>query len=290
MKIKGDIDMEIIILDGKKLAKEIEKELEIRVNKIKQTTGITPCLATILVGNDPSSEVYVSMKGNACKRVGLESKKIQLPENTTTEELLSKIEELNNDESIFGILLQHPVPKQINERLCFDKIDIKKDVDGVTALGFGRMSLNESAFMCATPGGIMKLLEYYNIDIEGKHAVIVGRSPILGKPMSMMLLNANATVTICHSRTIGLPEIIKQADIVVGAVGKPEFIKAEWIKDGAIVLDAGYHKGGIGDIEIEKVKEKCAAYTPVPGGIGPMTIATLITQTVESAEKKLLKE
>lgn len=282
--------MDTIILDGKKLANEIEKELEIRVNNIKKSTGITPCLATILVGKDPSSEIYVNMKGNACKRVGLESKKIQLSEETTTEELLSVIEELNNDESIFGILLQHPVPKQINERLCFDKIDINKDVDGVTALGFGRMSLNESAFMCATPGGILRLLKYYDICIEGKNAVIVGRSPILGKPMAMMLLNENATVTICHSRTTGLPELIKQADIIVGAVGKPEFIKAEWIKDGAIVIDAGYHKGGIGDIEIEKFKEKCAAYTPIPGGVGPMTIATLITQTVESAEKKLLNK
>ncbi len=280
--------MDTIILDGKKLANEIEKELEIRVSSIKRITGITPSLATILVGNDPSSEIYVNMKGNACKRVGLESKKIQLSEETTTEELLNVIAQLNNDDSIFGILLQHPVPKQIDERLCFDAIDRSKDVDGVTALGFGRMSLNEDAFMCATPGGIMRLLKHYNIRIEGKHAVIVGRSPILGKPMAMMLLNENATVTICHSRTTGLPKLIKQADIIVGAVGKPEFIKAEWIKDGAIVIDAGYHKGGIGDIEIKKVKDKCTAYTPIPGGVGTMTIATLITQTVESAEKKLL--
>jgi len=280
--------MEPIILDGKKLAREIETNLEIRVKKIEEKTGITPVLATILVGNDPSSEIYVNMKGNACKRVGLESRKIHLPENTTTEELLDVITKLNQDDKVFGILLQHPVPTQINERLCFDKIDIQKDVDGVTTLGFGRMSLNASAFRCATPGGIMRLLEYFNISLEGKIAVIVGRSPILGKPMSMMLLNANATVIICHSKTMGLPELIKQADIIVGAVGIPEFIKAEWIKDGAVVVDAGYHKGGKGDIEIEKVKDQCAAFTPVPGGVGPMTIATLITQTVESAEEKLL--
>ncbi len=280
--------MEAIILDGKKLAQEIEGDLKIRVGKIIEKTGITPCLATILVGNDPSSEIYVNMKGNACKRVGLESKKIRLPEETTTEELLSVINELNQDEQVFGILLQHPVPQNINERLCFDKIDIQKDVDGVTALGFGKMSLNETAFMSATPGGIMKLLAAYHINLEGKKAIVVGRSAILGKPMAMMLLNANATVTICHSKTKDLQELVRQADVVVGAVGKPEFIKAEWIKDGAVVIDAGYHKGGIGDIEIEQVKARCLAYTPVPGGVGPMTIATLIAQTVESAEKKLL--
>ncbi|MEA4890397.1 MAG: tetrahydrofolate dehydrogenase/cyclohydrolase catalytic domain-containing protein [Clostridiaceae bacterium] len=280
--------MEAIILDGKKLAQEIEGDLKIRVGKIIEKTGITPCLATILVGNDPSSEIYVNMKGNACKRVGLESKKIRLPEETTTEELLNVINELNIDEQVFGILLQHPVPQNINERLCFDKIDIQKDVDGVTALGFGKMSLNETAFMSATPGGIMKLLEAYHINLEGKNAIVVGRSAILGKPMAMMLLNANATVTICHSKTKDLQALVSQADVVVGAVGKPEFIKAEWIKDGAVVVDAGYHKGGIGDIEIEQVKARCLAYTPVPGGVGPMTIATLIAQTVESAEKKLL--
>lgn len=280
--------MEPIILDGKALSKKVEEELSLRVEKIKEKSGRIPVLATILVGNDPSSEVYVNMKGNACKRIGIESKKVHLPQETTTEELLKVIDDLNKDENIFGILLQHPVPAQIDERKCFDSIDISKDVDGVTSLGFGAMSLGEDVFRCATPGGIMKLLEHYKIDIEGKNAVVIGRSSILGKPMAMMLLNANATVTICHSKTKGLSELIKQADIVVGAVGKPEFIKAEWIKEGAVVIDAGYHKGGVGDIEIEKVKEKCSAYTPVPGGVGPMTIATLISQTVESAERKLL--
>jgi methylenetetrahydrofolate dehydrogenase (NADP+) / methenyltetrahydrofolate cyclohydrolase len=281
--------MEPIILDGKALSKKIEGELVSRVEKIKEQSGITPVLATILVGDDPSSEVYVNMKGNACRRVGIESKKIHLPQETTTEELLKVIDDLNSDENIFGILLQHPVPAQIDERSCFDRIDISKDVDGVTAEGFGKMALGEEAFRCATPGGIMKLIEHYKIDLEGKNAAVIGRSSILGKPMAMMLLNSNATVTICHSKTKELPAIIKQADIVVGAVGKPEFIKAEWIKEGAVVIDAGYHKGGTGDIEIEKVKEKCSAYTPVPGGVGPMTIATLISQTVEAAEKKLLK-
>jgi methylenetetrahydrofolate dehydrogenase (NADP+)/methenyltetrahydrofolate cyclohydrolase len=227
------------------------------------------------------------MKGNACRRVGLSSQKIHLSKETTTGQLLEVIDELNQNKDIFGILLQHPVPGHIDERACFDRIDSKKDVDGVTALGFGRMSLGEQAYHSATPGGIMKLLDYYQIPITGKKAVVVGRSPILGKPLAMLLLNADATVTICHSKTEGLPEIIRQGDIIIGAVGKPEFIKADWIRPGAVVIDAGYHKGGIGDIEIEKVKEKCSAYTPVPGGVGPMTIATLISQTVEAAEKIL---
>lgn len=280
--------MGAIVLDGKALSKQIEAELSLRVKKIIESSGKVPALATILVGDDPSSEVYVNMKGNACKRVGLISKKIHLPKETTTEELLKVIDELNNDPEIFGILLQHPVPGQINERECFDRIALEKDADGVTSLGFGRMAMGEKVFRCATPGGIMKMLEHYKIDIAGKNAVVVGRSPILGKPMAMMLLNANATVTICHSKTVNLPEYIRKADLVVGAVGKPEFIKADWIKEGAILIDAGYHKGGIGDIELEKAKNKCAAYTPVPGGVGPMTIATLISQTVEAAEKILL--
>lgn len=278
---------EPVLLDGKSLSKEIENELKPRVELIIRKTGKTPVLATILVGNDPSSEVYVKMKGNACARVGMKSLKVHLPETTITEGLLGEIEKLNNDESVCGILLQHPVPAQIDERLCFDKIAIEKDVDGVTCLGFGKMTMGEKAFGSATPAGILKLIKHYNVPVEGKHAVVVGRSPILGKPVAMMLLNEHATVTICHSRTAGLPDIVKQADIVVGAVGKPEFIKAEWIKDHAIVIDAGYHKGGIGDIEINKVKDRTLAYTPVPGGVGPMTIATLIAQTVESAENSL---
>lgn len=275
-----------IILDGKALSKEMEGDLKLRVEKIINRTGKVPVLATILVGNDPSSEIYVKMKGNACERVGMTSLKVNLPEDTTTDELLTAIEKLNNDDAICGILLQHPVPKQIDERACFDKIAIDKDVDGVTCLGFGKMSMNEAAYGSATPAGIMELIKHYQLPVEGKHAVVVGRSPILGKPIAMMLLTENATVTICHSKTKNLPDLIKQADIVVGAVGRPEFIKADWIKDNSIVIDAGYHKGGIGDIEIDKVKDRVFAYTPVPGGVGPMTIAKLIAQTVDSAEKK----
>ena len=204
------------------------------------------------------------MKGTACQRIGMDSMKIELPASTTTKELLHKIHELNHNPDVHGILLQHPVPAQIDERACFDAIDLSKDVDGVTCLGFGRMSMGETAYGCATPKGIMRLLEAYNIPLAGKHAVVVGRSPILGKPMAMMLLGANATVTICHSRTENLSEHIKRADIIVGAVGKPEFIKAEWIKDGAIVVDAGYHPGGVGDIELSPLLNRVAAYTPVP--------------------------
>lgn len=280
--------MAALLLDGKALAQKTEQELSARVSALKaKSGGQTPILATILVGDDPASATYVKMKGNACERIGMGSIRVEMPSSTTTEQLLAKIDELNNNPNVHGILLQHPVPAQIDERACFDAIALEKDVDGVTCLGFGRMSMGESAYGCATPKGIMRLLEAYKIDIEGKHAVVVGRSPILGKPMAMMLLGANATVTICHSRTKNLAAHIKQADIVVGAVGKPEFIKAEWIKDGAVVVDAGYHPGGVGDIELTPLKERVAAYTPVPGGVGPMTINTLIYQSVDSGEQSI---
>jgi methylenetetrahydrofolate dehydrogenase (NADP+) / methenyltetrahydrofolate cyclohydrolase len=276
-----------IILDGKAYAKELEAELLVWVQRLKQKSGSDdpPILATILVGSDPASATYVKMKGNACRRVGMESLSVALPEETTTGQLLAQIDELNANYRVRGILLQHPVPKQIDERACFDRIALEKDVDGVTSLGFGRMAMGEHAYGSATPAGIMRLLNRYKIEIKGREAVVVGRSPILGKPMALMLLNANATVTICHSRTKNLPEIVHRAEIVVGAVGKPEFIKADWIRDGAVVVDAGYHPGGVGDVELAPVIPRVAAYTPVPGGVGPMTIATLIAQTVEAAEK-----
>jgi methylenetetrahydrofolate dehydrogenase (NADP+)/methenyltetrahydrofolate cyclohydrolase len=276
-----------LVLDGKAYAKELEAELQERVKVVKQKAGSEepPILATILVGADPASATYVKMKGNACRRVGMESLSVALPEETTTEQLLAQIDALNANPRVRGILLQHPVPKQIDERACFDRIALEKDVDGVTSLGFGRMAMGEAAYGSATPAGIMRLLRRYEIEIAGKEAVVVGRSPILGKPMAMMLLGANATVTICHSRTKNLREIVGRAEILVGAVGKPEFIKADWIRDGAVVVDAGYHPGGVGDIELGPVVARCTAYTPVPGGVGPMTIATLIAQTVEAAEK-----
>ena len=268
------------ILDGKALAKQREQMLKQRVDLLEQK----PVLATILVGDDPSSATYVQMKINACGRVGMGSRSVELPSTTTTEQLLATIDELNNDSQVCGILLQHPVPPQIDERACFDAIDITKDVDGVTTQGFGRMAMGEQAFGSATPAGIMTLLKHYDIQLAGKHAVVVGRSPILGKPMAAMLLNANCTVTICHSRTEDLADQIGRADIVVGAVGKPELIRADWIKDGAVVVDAGYHQGGLGDIEKDGLENRVAAVTPVPGGVGPMTINALISQTLESAE------
>lgn len=279
--------MTAVVLDGKALASHIEKELSVRVQNLKDKTGRTPILATILVGDDPASATYVRMKGNACERVGMSSVRVLMPKETTTDELLAKIDELNANPDVHGILLQHPVPAQIDERACFDRIALEKDVDGVTCLGFGRMAMGERAYGSATPQGIMHLLTHYNVPLAGKHAVVVGRSAILGKPMAMMLLNANCTVTICHSKTENLADIVAQADIVVGAVGKPELIKKAWIKKGAVVVDAGFHptdKGGVGDIELDGIGEIASFYTPVPGGVGPMTINTLIRQTAEAGE------
>lgn len=282
--------MSAIVLDGKALSKKSESDLTERVKKIKSINNErAPILATILVGDDPASATYVKMKQNACKRIGMESIAIEMPSTTSTRELLTKIDELNINKDCHGILLQHPVPSQIDERRCFDHIAIEKDVDGVTCHGFGRMVMQLEAYGSATPQGIMRMLENYQIDPAGKYAVVVGRSAILGKPMSAMLLNANATVTICHSKTINLDKIIKQADILVGAVGRPEFIKSDWIKSGAVVIDAGYHPGGYGDIEASNLSDIASAFTPVPGGVGPMTINTLIQQTVISAEKSLLQ-
>tara|TARA_B110000046_G_scaffold43546_1_gene48573 strand:+ start:51 stop:893 length:843 start_codon:yes stop_codon:yes gene_type:complete len=280
--------MTAIILDGKKLATLSEEFIKKEVSMLV-SAGITPTLATILVGHDPASETYVKMKRNTCKRVGMESIAVELPASTTTEELLKAINDLNSDVNVHGILLQHPTPSHIDERKCFDAIDIEKDVDGVTCLGFGNMSMGIDAYGSCTPAGIVRLIEHYELKIEGKHAVVVGRSPILGKPMAMMLLNLNATVTICHSRTENIDSIIKQADLIVGAVGIPEFIKTEWIKEGAIVIDAGFHPEKCGDIDLSEMDNISSAYTPVPGGVGPMTINTLILHTMKSAKKLINK-
>lgn len=276
--------MSALILDGKNLSKITEESIKERVKSLTEN-NIKPTLATILVGDDPASETYVKMKRNTCARVGMESIAIELPDTTTTEELLNKIESLNNDKNVHGILLQHPVPSQIDERKCFDAISIEKDVDGVTCLGFGNMSMGIDAYGSCTPAGIIMLIEYYNLQIQGLNAVVVGRSPILGKPMAMMLLNLNATVTICHSRTKNIEEIISNADLIVGAVGIPKFIKSQWLKKGSIVIDAGYHPEKCGDIDLDGIEKIASAYTPVPGGVGPMTINTLILQTLISAEK-----
>ncbi|WP_022956080.1 bifunctional methylenetetrahydrofolate dehydrogenase/methenyltetrahydrofolate cyclohydrolase FolD [Perlucidibaca piscinae] len=279
--------MTALLLDGKALSLKIEADLATRVAVITEKSGRTPILATILVGDDPASATYVTMKGKACQRTGMDSIRLELPASTTTEQLLAEIGKLNANPDVHGILLQHPVPAQIDERACFDAIALEKDVDGVTCLGFGRMSMGERAYGSATPAGIMTLLRSYGVELAGKHAVVVGRSAILGKPMALMLLAADCTVTICHSKTRNLPELVKQADIVVGAVGRPEFIQADWIKDGAVVVDAGYHPGGVGDIQLKPLTDRVSAWTPVPGGVGPMTIATLMAQTVEAAERQL---
>ena len=273
------------ILDGKLLASEIQADLQKRAAAIIEKTGATPALATILVGDNPASVTYVKMKGNACARVGIDSLKIVLPENTSTEELLAEIDKLNNNKNVSGILLQHPVPPQIDEQACFNRIAFEKDTDGVNISSFGAMAMQLDGFKSATPLAIMSILERYDISVAGKRAVVIGRSPILGKPVSMLLLNADATVTICHSKTQDLPDIVREADIIVAAVGRPLFVKADWVKEGAVLIDAGYNEGNVGDIDLANAAAKSSAYTPVPGGVGPVTIIKLIEQTVISAEK-----
>jgi len=278
---------EKLILDGNAVANAVKDELKHRIADLK-AKGITPCLATILVGDDPSSETYVRMKGNACARLGIDSKKIHLDKDTTTEELLDVINRLNEDKNVHGILLQHPVPHQIDERKAFEAIDIEKDVDGVTSFGYGQTALGFGKYPSCTPAAILKIMEYYHINASGKHAVVVGRSPILGKPVSALLLNQDATVTTCHSRTKDLASHVKQADIIIAAVGKPNFIQGDWVKEGAVILDAGYNKGNIGDVDYDACLEKASAITPVPGGVGPVTISMLLKHTVDSAERSNL--
>lgn len=274
-----------VLLDGKTLAQQHENELRLRVGRFQSRHNQqTPTLATILVGDDPASATYVRMKAEACRRVGMQSRVICLPAQTSTEQLLATIDALNSDTAIHGILLQHPVPRAIDERRCFDRIAPAKDVDGVTSLGFGVMALGGRAFGAATPAGIMRLLRHYDIGLAGIRAVVVGRSPILGKPMALMLSNMDATVTLCHSQTVDLEAEVRRAELVVGAVGKPQFIRSEWIADGAVVIDAGYHPGGVGDIDPRGLAQRCSALTPVPGGVGPMTISALISHTLEAAE------
>ncbi|WP_080845788.1 bifunctional 5,10-methylenetetrahydrofolate dehydrogenase/5,10-methenyltetrahydrofolate cyclohydrolase [Cytobacillus gottheilii] len=278
-----------LILDGNAVAASVKESLKERIKLLVQN-GVTPCLATILVGDDPSSETYVRMKGNACEKLGIVSQRIHLSKDTTTDELLEVITDLNNDRNVHGILLQHPVPEQIDERKAFETIAIEKDVDGVTSLGYGQTAFGFGVYPSCTPAAILEIMDFYNIEASGKHAVVVGRSPILGKPVSALLLNRNATVTTCHSYTTDLEQFVKQADIVIAAVGKPNFIQGEWIKEGAVVLDAGYNKGNIGDAHYESCAKKASAITPVPGGVGPVTISMLLKHTVIAAEKCMYKK
>jgi len=275
-----------IVLDGKAFAEKNKAELSEKTSKLKNELGRSPSLAAILVGDDPASATYVAMKEKACKEIGVETSTYKKNESCSTEELLSLIDELNADKTIDGILLQHPVPKHINEIECFNRISLSKDVDGVTTEGFGNLSMGLSAFGSCTPLGIMRLLKGYNVTCEGKLALVVGRSQILGKPMVSMLLNANATTITAHSKTKDLDRLLAIADIVVAAVGIPNFIDCKKLKKGSVLIDAGYHPSEkCGDVDMNGITEIVSAYTPVPGGVGPMTINTLIYNTILSMEK-----
>ena len=273
------------ILDGRAVAKHMEAEIARKIEQELASGAVRPVLATIIVGENPSSVTYVRMKGNACKRVGIEPRKVELPENTTTEELLSVIDSLNADPDVYGILLQHPVPRSIDERACFDRIAPEKDVDGVGVNSLGKTALGLPGYRAATAKAIMNILEYYKIPLQGKEAVVIGRSPILGKPVAMLLLNADCTVTVTHTKTVDIDKVVRRADIVVAACGVPRFVRPEWIKPGAVVIDAGYNAGNIGDVD-EGAFENASLMTPVPGGVGPVTIATLIQQTLFSFCKR----
>jgi methylenetetrahydrofolate dehydrogenase (NADP+)/methenyltetrahydrofolate cyclohydrolase len=271
------------LMDGTELAREIVSRSAARAGELEAATGVRPCLATVIVGDDPASVMYVRMKENRSRRAAIDSRHVGLPAESTTSELVSMISAQSADPEVHGILLQHPVPPQIDERAAFEAIAPGKDVDGVTMHSFAAMAFGYPGFASCTPAGIMRLLNAYGVDPAGKHAVVVGRSPILGKPVGMLLLGRNATVTYCHSRTRDLPRIVRAADIVVAAVGRPEFIQGDWIKPGAVVVDAGYNPGNVGDVAFAEAVDRASLLTPVPGGVGPMTIAMLLEQTVDAA-------
>jgi methylenetetrahydrofolate dehydrogenase (NADP+)/methenyltetrahydrofolate cyclohydrolase len=271
------------LLDGTRVARELLDGARGKVARLKEQKDLTPCLATVLVGADPASATYVRMKRKRCEDAGITSMPIEMPADSTTADLVGRIGALSSDPAVNGILLQHPVPAQIDERAAFERIAPEKDVDGVTATGLGCMWLGLDVFGSCTPAGIMRLMRAYDVAIEGLDAVVIGRSPILGKPMAAMLLEANATVTICHSRSRRIDDVVRRADIVVAAVGRARFVKGDWIKDGAVVIDAGYNEGNVGDVDFDAAVERARLITPVPGGVGPMTIATLIDQTADAA-------
>ena len=275
-----------LILDGKEVAQTSSESLIARVKKLNNY-GRPPKLVAILVGDDPASATYVTMKERACHSLGIETEIKRLTKDTSTTELQKIIKDLNDDQTVDGILLQHPVPKQIDEIKCFNTICIEKDVDGVTTEGFGNMAMGLNAFGSCTPLGIMRILDHYKINLEGMNALVIGRSQILGKPMAAMLLNANATVTIAHSKTKNLKNSLKEFDLVVVAVGVPKFVSANDLKEGSVLVDAGYHPAQkCGDVDMTNISNIVSAYTPVPGGVGPMTINTLMMNTIEAMEKK----
>lgn len=278
------------IIDGKAVAKKIRKELKKEVEELK-TKEITPKLAVIMVGDNSASQVYVRNKSKACENAGIEFEEFLFDKDTTEEKLLDTIDMLNKDESVHGILLQSPVPKHINIQKAFEKISPKKDVDGFNAVNVGKLSIGQDAFISCTPYGIIKMLEEYNIETEGKHTVILGRSNIVGKPMIQCMLNKNATVTVCHSRTKNIAEITRNADILIAAIGKPKFVTEDMVKDDVVVIDVGINRmedGTLcGDVDFENVSKKASYITPVPGGVGPMTIAMLIYNVVKAAKNTL---
>jgi methylenetetrahydrofolate dehydrogenase (NADP+)/methenyltetrahydrofolate cyclohydrolase len=273
------------LIDGRAVASRLLAEVRQRVETLRATTGTTPCLATVLVGDDPASATYVRMKRNRCKELGLDSRLVEVRATSTTAQVVDVVAGLSLDQSVHGILVQHPMPVHLDERAVSEAITPEKDVDGVTMQSFAAMAFGGEGFASCTPAGILRLLDAYEVDLEGLHAVVVGRSPILGKPAGMLLLSRNATVTYCHSRTARLDEVVADADLVVAAVGVPELIKGSWIKRGAVVIDAGYNPGNVGDVEFATAVQRARLITPVPGGVGPTTIAVLLEQTVTAAER-----
>jgi methylenetetrahydrofolate dehydrogenase (NADP+)/methenyltetrahydrofolate cyclohydrolase len=275
------------LMDGRALARRMLEATRVKVEKIQASAGVTPTLATVLVGDDRASATYVRMKRKRCEDVGMKSLALELPLGTTTSQLVAEVKKLADDAAVHGILVQHPVPAPIDKRAAFEMIPVDKDVDGVTSATLGRVILGMPAFPSCTPAGIMQLLREYNVELDGAHAIVIGRSPILGRPMASMLINAQATVTLCHSRTRSLPSLVRNADVVIAAVGKPRFVRGGWIKVGAVVIDAGYNEGNVGDVDFEGALEPASLITPVPGGVGPMTIATLIDHTAEAAARQV---
>ncbi|WP_037571507.1 bifunctional 5,10-methylenetetrahydrofolate dehydrogenase/5,10-methenyltetrahydrofolate cyclohydrolase [Phaeacidiphilus oryzae] len=275
------------LMDGTALARRITEETAARAAAITERTGSAPCLATVLVGEDPASVTYVRMKRSRCAKAGIESRHLALPAETGTEELVDTLTGLSEDPAVHGILLQHPVGPHIDERAAFEAIAPAKDVDGVTVHSFGAMGFGLPGFQSCTPGGIMRLLDEYGVELAGRKAVVVGRSAILGRPVGMLLLARDATVTYCHSRTRDLAAELREADVVVAAVGRPRLVRGEDLKPGAVVIDAGYNPGNIGDVDFESASARASLITPVPGGVGPMTIAVLLAQTVDAAARQL---
>ena len=273
------------LIDGKKISQEIKDQLKLEVAKLKDE-GKNCTLVVIQVGNDPASSVYVANKKKACEYIGIHSLSYEMPENTTEEELLTLIERLNEDVSVHGILCQLPLPKHINEKNILKSISPKKDVDGFHPENVGHLMIGEFGFVSCTPAGVIELLKASNISMEGKNCVVIGRSNIVGKPMALLMLRENATVTICHSKTQNLKEICKQADILIVAIGKPKYITQEYVKEGAVVIDVGIHRDAsnklCGDVDFENVEPICSAITPVPGGVGPMTICMLMKNCLEA--------